>query len=226
MPDPIAMTQRAAFLDTPVLAPGITRFWLIRHALVEQNARLRLYGSLDVPLCPESLIAQVPMYQALAARLPRDAAWVTTPLSRTQRTAQAIQQAGYPETAWTVEEGLIEQSMGDYHGLQHHELPEKLSMTPHPFWPMAAEEVPPGGESMVEVCERVAATLERLADTHDGRDIVVVSHGGAIRAAAAHALGVDAATSLRLSVQNLSLTILERHDGIWRVVAVNEMPGI
>ena len=220
------MTQRAAFLDTPALLPGITRFWLIRHALVEQNARLRLYGSLDVPLCPESLVAQVPMYEALAARLPRDAIWVTTPLSRTQRTAQAIQEAGYPETEWSVEAGLIEQSMGEYHGLRHHELPEKLTIPAHPFWPMSAEEVPPGGESMIQVLERVGVTLERLADAHDGRDIVVVSHGGAIRAAAAHALGVDAATSLRLSVQNLSLTILERHPAAWRVVAVNELSGV
>ena len=83
------------------------------------------------------------MYEALAARLPRDAVWLTTPLSRTQRTAQAIQEAGYPETAWAIEPGLIEQSMGDYHGLRHHELPEKLSMPAHPFWPMSAEEVPP-----------------------------------------------------------------------------------
>ena len=96
------MTNRAAFLDTPELAPGITRFWLIRHALVEQNARLMLYGTMDVPLCPEHLVAQVPMYQALAARLPETSAWYATPLSRTQRTAQAIQEAdlaGRYETA-------------------------------------------------------------------------------------------------------------------------------
>ena len=219
------MTQRAAVLDTPALAPGITRFWLIRHALVEQNARSRLYGSLDVPLCPESLVSQVPMYESLAARLPRDAAWIATPLSRTQHTARAIQRAGYPETAWEVEPALIEQSMGDYHGLRHHQLPDRLTMPPHPFWPMAAAEVPPGGESMEQVCVRVGEAMERLAGRHDGRDVVAVSHGGAIRAAAAHALGVDAEVSLRLSVQNLSLTILERHPDTWRVVTLNELPG-
>ncbi len=219
------MTQHPAFLDAPALSPGITRFWLIRHALVEQNARLRLYGSLDVPLCPESLVSQVPMYESLAARLPREAAWIVTPLSRTQLTARAIQQAGYPRIEWQIEPALIEQSMGDYHGLRHHELPDRLSMTPHPFWPMAAAEMPPGGESMEQVCVRVAEAMERLAGQHDGRDVVVVSHGGAIRAAAAHALGIDAETSLRLSVQNLSLTILERHGSVWRVVTLNEIPG-
>ena len=54
----------------------------------------------------------------------------------------------------------------------------------------------------------------------------MVSHGGAIRAAVAHALGVGAETALRLSVQNLSVTILERHPLLWRAVAVNELPGV
>ena len=28
-----------------------TRFWLIRHAIVDENARAMLYGIMDVPLC-------------------------------------------------------------------------------------------------------------------------------------------------------------------------------
>ena len=46
-----------------------TNFWLIRHAIVAENERATLYGVLDVNLCPDSLVAQVPMYRALAARL-------------------------------------------------------------------------------------------------------------------------------------------------------------
>jgi alpha-ribazole phosphatase len=218
--------SQATFLDMPVLPPGVTRFWLIRHALVEENARMKLYGSLDVPLCPDTLIAQRPMYEALAARLPRSATWIVTPLSRTRRTAQAIQEAGYPATDWAVEPGLIEQSMGDWHGLEYHRLDEHLSAPPEPFWPLAADEVPPNGESMEQVCARVADTLERLADANEGRDIVAVTHGGAIRAAAAHALGISASACLRLSVQNLGVTIIERHPAGWRVVTVNELPGI
>jgi len=48
-----------------------TAFWLIRHALVEESARARLYGSTDVPLCETTLMDQAPMYSALARRLPR-----------------------------------------------------------------------------------------------------------------------------------------------------------
>ncbi len=47
-----------------------TGFWLIRHAIVSENARAILYGAMDVELCPTSLVEQRPMYEALARRLP------------------------------------------------------------------------------------------------------------------------------------------------------------
>ena len=201
----------------------LTRFWMIRHALVEENARLRLYGSTDVPLCPESLVAQVPMYRRLAARLPREAAWVVTPLSRTRRTAEAIFAAGYPAAPLAVEPGLIEQSMGDWHGVEHAALPPLLRLPAHPFWPLDADERPPGGESIADVLARVGPALERLADGAGERDLVVVSHGGAIRAALAHAAGIDGRAALHFAVQNLSLTLLERLPEGWRVGSVNEL---
>ncbi len=203
-----------------------TNLWLIRHALVAENERAMLYGIRDVQLCPDSLVAQVPMYQALAARLPRPATWMCTPLSRTRRTAEAIFAAGYPEQPLTVEPGLIEQNLGDYQGLRHAALPPLLSAPAHPFWPLAATETPPNGESMADVLVRVGAALDRVVERHDGEDVVIVSHGGAIRAAVAHAMAIDAARALHLSIYNLSLTRLERLPEGWRVVSVNESPGI
>ena len=202
-----------------------TGFWLIRHAIVSENARAMLYGAMDVELCPSSLIEQRPMYKALAGRLPRLARWVVTPLSRTRRTAQAIFEAGYPEAPLAVEPALMEQHLGEWQGLAHHELPARLSLPAHPFWPHAGLEQPPGGESMPEVIERVGVALDRLAIAHEGEDVVAVAHGGAIRAAVAHALRIGPDSALHLSVQNLSLTRLERTADGWRVVCVNELPG-
>lgn len=202
-----------------------TRFWLIRHALVDENSRAILYGTMDVPLCETTLLAQTPMYQALASRLPRPAVWKVTPLSRTHRTANAIFRAGYPIQPLSVEADMTEQSLGEWHGLPHAELPAKLAIPAHPFWPLAGNEKPPGGESMVEVITRVGAVLERLADDHAGQDVIIVSHGGAIRAAIAHALDIPPDNALRLSIHNLSLTGLERYPDGWRVTRVNELPG-
>lgn len=225
-----AYTDRMANdVPIPEPEPDCTRFWLIRHALVEENARARLYGQNDVPLCPDSLVSQVATYRALSARLPRDAAWVVTPLSRTRLTAEAIwRQAGLaPDAApdFAIEPGLMEQHLGEWQGLRHAELPARLTTASHPFWPIGPTEQPPGGESMPEVIARVGTTMERLADAHRGRDVVVVSHGGAIRAAVAHALDLDAEQALRLAIQNLSLTLLERFPAAWRVVGVDEVLG-
>ena len=199
-----------------------TRFWLIRHALVTEASRAMLYGCMDVDICADTLDRQNQAYRNLAQRLPHDAVWVTSPLRRTLQTARAIQRAGYPERQSTVEPGLTEQNLGGWQGLAHAALPALLSNPTHPFWPLAAAETPPGGESMEQVLARVGATLDSLADSHGTVDIVCVSHGGAIRAAIAHALRVDAHTALQFSVQNLGLTILERFSTGWRVVTVNE----
>jgi broad specificity phosphatase PhoE len=204
---------------------SVTRFWLIRHALVEENARLILYGTLDVELCPATLVEQAPMYRALAAHLPQPAHWVVTPLSRTSRTAGAIFAAGYPEQPLEVEPRLMEQALGEWQGLAHAELPPRLSAPPHAFWPLSGEERPPGGESIADVIARTGPALEELAVTHGDQDVVIVAHGGTIRAAVAHALGIGADNALHLAIQNLSLTRLERHQAAWRVVCVNELPG-
>ncbi len=203
----------------------MTRFWLIRHALVEENARARLYGIDDVEICPHALLTEAPTYAALARVLPRPASWVVTPLSRTVRTAAAIWQAGYPAATPVVEPGLIEQNLGAWQGLPHADLPSRLQQPAHPFWPLSGTEIPPGGESMAQVIHRVAAAMERLAASHPDQDVIIVSHGGAIRAAVAHALHIAAGNALHLQVWNLSLTRLEHVEGSWRIVTVNSMAG-
>lgn len=202
-----------------------TSFWLIRHALVEENARGFLYGVMDVALCEPTLLEQAPMYRSLAARLPRPADWLVTPLSRTRRTAETIFAHGYPRVDLGLEPALIEQSLGEWQGLPHAELPPKLLHPAHAFWPLAGHEKPPGGESMAEVTTRVGAAMERLSEAHAGRDVVIVSHGGAIRGAIAHALQIGPDNALHMSVQNLSLTRLQRTSDGWRVQCVNELPG-
>jgi broad specificity phosphatase PhoE len=203
-----------------------TAFWMIRHALVEEQARQALYGTHDVPVCEPTLVARATDLALLADRLPLTDRWIITPLSRTRRTAEAIFDAGYPPRALTPEPDLIEQHLGDWQGLAHAALPSLLSRAAHAFWPLAGEERPPGGESMTDVIHRVGHALERLALEYDGEDVVVISHGGTIRAAVAHALGIGADAALHLSVQNLSLTRLERHEQAWRVVSVNEHAGV
>lgn len=203
-----------------------TRFWMVRHALVEENARSIIYGTMDVELCPHTLAAQATMYEALARRLPRSAVWVASALSRTQRTAAAIFAAGYPQRDLIIDPELNELSFGEWQGLVHADVPARLQYPPHAFWPLGGKERPPGGESMEDGIVRVGAAMERLARTHAGQDLVVATHGGTIRAAVAHAIGISADSALHLSIENISLTRLDRLPNGWRVACVNELPGV
>ena len=62
-----------------------------------------------------------------------------------------------------------------------------------------------------------------------GRDIIAVAHGGTIRAALALALDLDPEAALAFTIENCSITRIDRIDGPgmghgWRVVRVNQPP--
>src|SRR3954454_19551108 len=187
-----------------------TRLFLIRHALVEPSARLIFYGSMDVALCDLALREDAAQYRWLAHRLPRPALRGTSTLARPRATAAAIFAAGYPEAPLATEPDLAEQHLGEWQGIPHEALAERLRHPPHPFWPHAAEEQPPGGESFAQVQARVGTALERIVAAHPGEDVVIIAHGGSIRAALAHALGLSGHQALAFSIRNLGLTRLEK----------------
>ena len=198
------------------------RFWLIRHALVHPTALTCLYGVNDVPVCETTMAADAPRYAALAARLPRPARLFATPLSRTQATAAALFRAGYPRTPVEIEADFVEQNFGDFQGLPIARFESRGQHERHPFWPIHAAETPPNGESFGDMIGRVGGALERIVVDAPPGDIVIVSHGGAIRAACAHALGLSPHQGLSLAIENISLTRLEHGAAGWRIVSINE----
>jgi broad specificity phosphatase PhoE len=203
-----------------------TRFFLIRHAIVEPSARTVMYGDMDVAICALALVQDASAYRWLATRLPPGARWFTTPLSRTRATAAAIFAAGYPEAGLETEPRMVEQHLGDWQGITHEEFTARLTAPAHPFWPHGADEKPPRGESLADVIGRVGPALDGMAQEMPGQDVVIIAHGGSIRASVAHAMRLNAHQAFQLSVRNLSLTRLERIGEDWRVSSINEEPPL
>ncbi|CAI3942765.1 histidine phosphatase family protein [Commensalibacter papalotli (ex Botero et al. 2024)] len=212
------------FLDNPALIQSSTRFWFIRHAIVNQTDRNYLYGSMDVPLCPDHIKQQQHIYHHLAKRLPQTKSWITSSLSRTQDTARLIQNAGYGHHPFQIDNSFLEQDLGEWQGLTHGIASKYCQYPSHPFWPFCAKERPPHGENMYDVIHRVGPRLKQLADINQGQDIIIVSHGGAIRAAIAYSLRIPLDSALSLSILNLSITILEKNKDNWRALTINEYP--
>ncbi|HEX3066697.1 MAG TPA: histidine phosphatase family protein [Dongiaceae bacterium] len=199
-----------------------TRWWWIRHAPVVGHSG-RIYGQDDV----DCDCGNAALFAQLAGRLPTDALWITTPLRRTKLTAAALQQAGAPKPAGEREEvAFLEQHFGEWQGLSYDEFAILRDGVAHRFWHAPASERPPQGESFAEVVERVARAVEAISAAETGQDIVVVAHGGSIRAALAHALAIDPERALGFAIDNCSLTRLDHFtgEGAWRVGSVNFLP--
>jgi broad specificity phosphatase PhoE len=203
-----------------------TRWWWIRHAPVPDGGRI--YGQKDLDCdCSDSEI-----FRILARELPREAVWVTSNLVRTTQTAAAILQADSARFAGTSPRAVTdfaEQHLGDWQGLDRKTFYAERKVGTHSLWFAPAEERPPNGESFADLMARVVPAIDRLNLSHCGRDIVAVTHGGTIRAAVAHALGLSAQAALSFSVENCSITRLDHLNpepgvALWRAVAVNHRP--
>jgi alpha-ribazole phosphatase len=206
---------------------GQTRWWWIRHAPVPDGGKI--YGQSDLDCdCTDSEI-----FTALARELPHEAVWVTSNLARTHQTAAAILAAavdGRHAAAKPIAiPELREQHLGEWQGMERKPFYAKRRVGTHTLWFGPAEERPPGGESFLDLHDRVRPVIEQLTVEHRGRDIVAVTHGGTIKVALAVALGLPPQTALSFQIENCSLTKLdylqpEDAAGFWRIAAVNHRP--
>ncbi|MBM3568365.1 MAG: histidine phosphatase family protein [Alphaproteobacteria bacterium] len=202
-----------------------TRWWWLRHAPVV-GGQGRLYGADDVP----ADVSDAAAFRALAARLPRGALWVTSPLLRARQTQAAVMAAGYPALEVEIEADFAEQDYGQWQGLDNRAMAEATSaFARHKFWFAPADAQPPGGEDFHAVMARVGRGIAARNAAHPGRDIVAVAHGGVIRAAIALALGLDPEVALGIAVENLSTTRLDHlagpgRGGDWRLAFANARP--
>ncbi|MCC9621326.1 histidine phosphatase family protein [Thalassospira sp. MA62] len=194
-----------------------TRWWLVRHAPVQNPDRL-VYGASDMT----ADLSDQNALQSLATQLPRNAHWVTSNLSRTHDTAGMLASFMNETISPIAEPDLAEQHFGAWELQKWTDLPKGETTR---FWTDFSRQQPPGGESFADVVARVGPVLDRHMALGRGRDIIAVVHGGIVRALLANALGLSLETALAFHIDTLALTTLEYIDGVdmpgWRVTGVN-----
>jgi alpha-ribazole phosphatase len=199
----------------------VTRWWWVRHAPVKEAAG-RVTGQLDL----EADCGDHEQIARVAVRLPQSPIWMSSQLRRARQTLDVLHKAcGVTGAAVEVERDVAEQDFGDWQGKTYAELEVSDADRYKKFWIAPGTTRPPGGESFADVMMRVARAVERRSATHADADIVVVGHGGSIRAAVAQALGLGPARALALQVDPLSLTRLDRiadaSGVVWSIGCVN-----
>jgi alpha-ribazole phosphatase len=201
-----------------------TRWWWVRHAPVREDNGC-IYGQKDLGCDTSDRV----VFAAVGKILPRDAVWYASSLKRTHQTADAIWSAGFPKPAAMAREAdLAEQHLGEWQGMNRAAFLASRPIGSH--WFAAIDEPAPGGESFMDLYNRVRGAIERINTEHAGKDVIAVAHGGTIKAAIGLALGNQPEKGLVFDIDNCSVTRLDylasaAHSG-WRLPMVNQQPWI
>jgi len=108
---------------------------------------------------------------------------VASPYVRARETARIIGEV--LALGVEIEPHLHERDVGAFRGQPYESVLAAPDFDPKRPWLWK----PPEGESFEDVKARVAPIVDRLANTHRERDVVVVSHGGVMMALWAHFTG-------------------------------------
>ena len=196
----------------------MTTFWWIRHAPVVGNNDC-CYGSNEVN-CD---ISDQKKFKKIASLLPKQAKVFCSPLSRAIKTYEAVSNNGFIIKDYFLDDRLVEQNLGDWTGMKYKELEkltEKLKVSSD-SWLMSPKHTPPGGESFIDLKKRVKSFLKETIKNYFAENIIIFSHGGAIRAALSIALEYNEDRVLPVSIDNSSITRVSYYDKIWRVENIN-----
>ena len=163
----------------------MTELLLVRHGETDWNAQRRWQGCDDPPLNAAG-IAQAHELAAILEGEEIDALY-SSDLRRAMMTAEILAKRLDLDVSPLAE--LREIDVGSWSGLTRDELedrfPEQLARHLE-SWGTGWDQ----GERPEQLTERVVAAAQRMAADHPGRRVLVVAHGGVIRALTAVALSV------------------------------------
>ena len=183
----------------------MTRILLARHGETDWNRLGRWQGHADPPL-NDAGRAQAAQ---LAERLAGDgiAAIYSSDLTRASQTARVV--ADRLGLDVVEDRGLREIDVGSWSGLTRTEVEQRF---PEGDARWLGGVIGHDGETRDELTLRVVGAVERIAAAHPEGTILVVTHGGAIRALRRHAAGDPGDP-----IENCGTSALELVDGVLRV---------
>lgn len=175
---------------------------LIRHGEPEGGVRYR--GSIDDPL---SATGWQQMRNAIRQAQTSGCNWdavVTSPMQRCQQFAEEVsEQLSIP---LSTEHELRELCFGELEGLTPEQAwqrePELLTR----LWQDPINHTPVGGELYADFRQRISASMNRILAQPPGQEILLVVHGGVIRAVLSHFLHFSPQDSFRIDVPYAGMT--------------------
>lgn len=160
--------------------PSTTRLLVLRHGQSEWNASRRWQGQADIAL-DETGVRQARAAGDVLGTF--DAIWASD-LQRASMTAEIIAESTGVGPV-QIDSRLRETHVGPWEGLTHQQVESG--------WPgfLAAHRRPAGFEPYDDAAARMRAALVAIAGDQPGGEVLIVSHGGVIRALRRFLGGVD-----------------------------------
>ena len=190
------------------------RLFLVRHGESEWNAVRRLQGQADIALSSQGE-AQAIALAATVAQLAPDRV-ITSDLRRAHQTASLL---GYPDARQDAR--LREVNVGDWTGLP---IADIIAADAEAYrgW-RAGTFAPPGGEHWQDFSLRTATAV--LSESGTAKRLLVVCHGGVIRALLQTLLGLAPKRIIPVGPGSLTILANKPTETEMRLEVFNFAPG-
>jgi broad specificity phosphatase PhoE len=195
----------------------MTVLTLIRHGQTDVNREPIFQGQMNNPLAMEG----VRQSERLAARLASNRFDIlySSDLLRAVQTAAIL---GKPHNMdIRTSSQLREINRGEWTGIRYEDCE---ALDPKGFQSSRIDPYYrcPGGESFADLHSRTVREIERIVSLHADMNIVIVSHGGPIRAFFRHAVGLPPHDMKPAEAANTSISRFALDNGRWQLLQFND----
>ena len=183
------------------------QLYIVRHGETVWNREGRIQGHTDVGLSHRGL-EQARMLAQRLKTVQFDAAYASD-LCRASDTAAAILDGRDVPIVPTPR--LREYHKGAFEGMTEGELRTRYPSEYPGYVAKDLDYAPEGGESTRGVSERMASVINEIKERHLDDTVLVVGHGGSLRAAMMALLGMSLDANWRFVFGNCTLTIVDTY---------------
>ncbi len=186
---------------------SLQRILFVRHGRTDWNESMRYQGKSDIPLNEEGLLQAQKTSRRISQWFSPEVVY-SSPLKRALVTAETINNAFEEPVDLRVFDELAEMDFGRWEGRSFRELRKEEAELYMNWRHDPVRVTPPGGEPFEHICERVSRVLEEIQATGMTR-ILVVSHGGILRACIMKLLSLDSSVIWKLRLDNCAISIVD-----------------
>jgi broad specificity phosphatase PhoE len=199
----------------------MTELLLVRHGQTDSNLHGRWQGWDGISLNQQGEWEATLIARRLAQTEEAITALYASPLRRAWQTAERIGEA--LNLSPVPHDSLKEINFGQISGITLDEFREHFPDL-HKRWTdkMDLSFAFPGGEQRAQFFQRVGEAMEGIVEHHPDQRVVVVAHGGTLRAGLVHYLPAEFSQWWTYELGNCSLTRLELREGQAKLLVLDD----